>query len=676
MANLTNMPTEVLLEIEKHLPHPFSEDAIALSSTCKSTWERTGAARLYIRAAIQDRDRIRDAEADEIARTAAALADTEEGEIIEAGHAAFEERTTITTNSAGIVIVRLPEYKRNPIYPDGWPTFDQATGSCLNQAIRQCRDMAKLELVIDVYHQFVPSVFRGSWHRLEELTPIQTAIRAKRLDVVQLLFNKGLAPECNETILGRPLLSWGNSEELPFWGNPDEDMKPVVRCRPNLFNMALAARSEGICLFLLKNSYELRFDSRPYQADTLLLHLSFAEEYNMYRLIDALLDDAKERLQPRVYQLLLRQMLLKTPKDGFRFDPLRLLPPGTLHPNPMIDEPNRDWSLPNKAHILSSLLRRGAADGRLRFTNDEEPWMPVNYPLKRIVKKGHLWSANLILRHQIATGTVDAADLIWALPEYKCLRYRQLDFFQAVWPKRQHLLYRQELSAEENAQAIKRCWSICLGNAMLGKARPGKPDSVYAQLKLAVEPGLFHLCCAIKSDRPDIVDELVLVYGLDPHRELASDYDVADLVYEDKFMGSTDFSYANTAFAVAVDDWGLINPRPALCDMAMICRLVYRCGAPKSWSDETRDKLHMIWEHYHMGDYCVYDRDEGQWRPYVDVREIDRDVLLFDRREDEEKIQMALLVLYQELWDAVDKSEREGFMMGIETMISELFMDD
>ncbi|KAK7911723.1 hypothetical protein PG985_014204 [Apiospora marii] len=679
MANLTDLPTEVLLEIEKHLTHPFSEDAIALSSTCKSTWGRTGAARLYSRAAIEDRDRIRNAEADEVARIAAALADIEEGELIAAGHAAFEERTTTRTNSAGIVIVQLPEHSPNPNYPDSWPSFDQATESCLNQAIRQCRDMAKLEMIIDMYRQIAPAVFRGSWHRLEELTPIHTAIRAKRIDVVQMLFKKGLAPECNDTVLGRPLLFWGNPEKLYFWGNPNEGMKQAVRCRPNLFNVALAARSESICLFLLTNSYELKFDSRSHQADTLLLYLSFAVEYEMYGILDALLDHAKERLEPRGYQLLLRQMLLKTPEHGRKFEPFGLLPLGTLRVNYTADKPESDGSLPNKAHILDRLIERGAADARLQFTNDEESRLPVNYPLMWTVIKGRLWNASRILAQQIVTGTVDADDLIEALMNNsKCLNYEFLDFFQAVWPNGQHLLYRHDLSAEENARAIQKCWSICLGHATLENAKPEAPGSAYAQLKATVEPVLFHLCCAIKSHQAAVVDELVLVYGLDPHKELASDYDVDDLYYQDGLLGAIDFSYATTAFNVAADDWGLVDRRPALSEMAMICRLVYHSGGPRLWSEETREKLHKMWEHYNVSDYFVYDRDGDQWCPYINLREIEREVLLFNRREtDEEKIQVALLVLFQELWNAVDDTtEKEGFVIDMEMRISELFVDD
>lgn len=226
------------------------------------------------------------------------------------------------------------------------------------------------------------------------------------------------------------------------------------------------------------------------------------------------------------------------------------------------------------------------------------------------VTKGRMWSANRILRHQLATGTVDAADLIEALMPSFSLRYESLGFFQAAWPKGlqhlegwQTLLHRPELSAEENARVIKKCWTICLGHAMLEDAKPEKPHSAYAQLKAAVEPGLFHLCCAIKSHQAAIVDELVLVYGLNPNQELASDYDVADLTYQDDFLGAIGFSFATTAFDIAADDRGLVDPRPALSKMAMIGRLVYRCGAPKSWSAGTREKLRRMWEHYHVADY-------------------------------------------------------------------------
>ncbi|KAK8062964.1 hypothetical protein PG997_015061 [Apiospora hydei] len=69
---------------------------------------------------------------------------------------------------------------------------------------------------------------------------------------------------------------------------------------------------------------------------------------------------------------------------------------------------------------------------------------------------------------------------------------------------------------------MERCLSVCLGNSMGAEAKPEAPDSVYSQLKTVVKPGLFHLCCAIRSRQPAIVDELVQVHGLDPHQEIAT----------------------------------------------------------------------------------------------------------------------------------------------------------
>ncbi|KAK8062963.1 hypothetical protein PG997_015060 [Apiospora hydei] len=247
---------------------------------------------------MEDRDRVREAEADELARRGeAGSMDIEEGELIETDDAAIEEETATTTDNAGTDTVVLPEHSPNPDHPEGWPTFDQATRSCLNLAIRRCRDLEKVELIISLYLRFVPTAFRGSWHLLDELTPIHTAIRAKRLDMVQLLFEKGLAPECNDTVLGKPLLLWGTEGEEGYWGNPDEGMKQAVRVRPNLFNVALSARAEDICLFLLENSYELQFDRlplHPLRDESMELFLLFAEEYGMYRLLDALLDRARK----------------------------------------------------------------------------------------------------------------------------------------------------------------------------------------------------------------------------------------------------------------------------------------------------------------------------------------------------------------------------------------------
>ncbi|KAK8054685.1 hypothetical protein PG994_009752 [Apiospora phragmitis] len=181
-----------------------------------------------------------------------------------------------------------------------------------------------------------------------------------------------------------------------------------------------------------------------------------------------------------------------------------------------------------------------------------------------------------------------------------CVAYDRLDLFRVVWPDNKRLLYRSELSEEENARETERCWSACLAYSMRAWSQPEAPDSAYSQLKTAVEPGLFHLCCAILSDQPAVIDELILDYGLDPHQELAAGNRADELFYDTGNYGQTDFAWARTPFDVAVKNWQYFHHDPWPSAMAMVCRLVYHCGAPKSWSAITRRQLLKMWRDYDM----------------------------------------------------------------------------
>ncbi|KAK8036208.1 hypothetical protein PG993_008822 [Apiospora rasikravindrae] len=675
MARITHLPPEMLVEIEKHLSYPFSKDAIALSSTCKSFWGNLGGNKLYVRAAMGDRDRVREAQADELARREAQLMDIEEGELIETDDAGIDEETgAAMADTAGTDTVDLPEHSPNPDHPEGWPTFDQATRSCLNLAIRRCRDIEKVELIVSLYLRFVPTVFRGSWHLLEELTPIHTAIRARRFDMVQLLFKKGLAPECNDTVLGKPLLLWGTEGEESPHGNPHEGMKQAVRFRPNLFNVALGARAEDICLFLLENSYELRYGyGPPLSANKITLYLAFAQEYDMYRLLDALLDHFKKGLGLRQYQILLRRLLLAIPNEGCGYLPVRLLPRDTWQENPNFSGPWQNRPLEDGAYILDRLLERGAGNGRLQL---DDPHVPLDLVLTHAVLGGSIWTATRILRHQIATGTVDVEDLMQALEDSHCHRYDSLDFFRTVWSNYKQVLYRDDLSEEENAQAIKACLSCCMGNAMAAEAKPEQPDSSYSQLKTVVKPGLFHLCCAIRSRQPAIVNEFVQVHGLDPHQEIETCSERVDwMLYKGDDRLETDFAYADTPFEVAVVDWSTpMGFSPSLSDLAIAYRLVYHGGAPKSWSERMLDNLHKVWWDYRVDDQFTY--SHGRWRAHDKVRRLGREVLLLDGQEtDKDKMRSALLVFFRELLDAVEEDgDEHKYFWDLMAMKSALWM--
>ncbi|KAK6836232.1 hypothetical protein PG987_006727 [Apiospora arundinis] len=144
MAHITILPTEILLEIDNYLNYPLSIDGIALVSTCKSLWTRIGGNILYHRGAIKDRNRAREAEADEIAKITAEVMDIEEGEIVETEGVAIVE-------GEGPNLIVLKEHEPNTDNPGGWPTFDQVTRTFLNRAIRRCGDLGKLELIVDMY---------------------------------------------------------------------------------------------------------------------------------------------------------------------------------------------------------------------------------------------------------------------------------------------------------------------------------------------------------------------------------------------------------------------------------------------------------------------------------------------------------------------------------------------
>ncbi|KAK7993780.1 nitrogen metabolic regulation nmr [Apiospora arundinis] len=64
MSQITNLPTEILLDIKEHLGHPVLFSGDALACTCVSMWERLGGTSVFLRAA--GADRIRTLRADEI----------------------------------------------------------------------------------------------------------------------------------------------------------------------------------------------------------------------------------------------------------------------------------------------------------------------------------------------------------------------------------------------------------------------------------------------------------------------------------------------------------------------------------------------------------------------------------------------------------------------------------
>ncbi|KAK8859866.1 hypothetical protein PGQ11_010600 [Apiospora arundinis] len=657
MAHITTLPTEILLEIDNYLNYPLSIDGIALVSTCKSLWTRIGGNILYHRGAIKDRNRAREAEAGEIARMTAELMDIEEGEIVETEDVAVVE-------GEGPNLIVLKEHEPNTDNPDGWPTFDQVTRTFLNRAIRRCGDLGKLELIVDMYVEILPEAFRGAWHGLGEMTPIHTAIRARRLEVVHMLFAKGLAPECNDTVLGRPLMVWGPSEgEGYYWGNPQEGLQQAVRFDSTLFNVALQARAEDICLYLLKSFYQIRFDRRTSNIDLnmVALYLGYAEEYEMYFLLDGILDYVKNRLEvPLGYERVLRYLLLLVSNDGWHDLPIERFPVGYFvgdRESPLFGAEVNRSAFPNRSHILDRLLARGAGDAEMVFSEEEDPSETLNGPLTILVQQGYPWSATHILRHQIAEEKVDGGDIMEALMTREAVTYESLDFLRFVWAHGRRSLHQGELSEEESTRAVERCWSVCLGHATLPEAEPEAPDSAYSLLKAVVRPNLFHLCCAIMSYGPDIVDDLILNHGLCAHRELATDNGAVGLWYDEELFGETDFSFARTAFDVAVAtwDWGMAGGSSRFIGaMTTLCRLVYHCGAPKSWSKKTVRKLIEMWRYYAIKDNYVYDEHSDEWRPREGLEEAAREVLLIDWREasDEEIVESALPVFFWEIRDA------------------------
>lgn len=112
----------------------------------------------------------------------------------------------------------------------------------LNRAIMGCQDLEQLESIIDAYADVFPEIFAGACYKpLLELLPIHTAIRAKRLEVVQMLVNKGLAPEKVDLLLSEGLI------KVKSRVYTDNHIA-------NPFNVALALMEEDMCLVLIKNS--------------------------------------------------------------------------------------------------------------------------------------------------------------------------------------------------------------------------------------------------------------------------------------------------------------------------------------------------------------------------------------------------------------------------------------
>ncbi|KAK6858068.1 hypothetical protein PG995_005767 [Apiospora arundinis] len=617
MAHITTLPTEILLEIDNYLNYPLSIDGIALVSTCKSLWTRIGGNILYHRGAIKDRNRAREAEADEIARMTAELMDIEEGEIVETEDVAVVE-------GEGPNLIVLKEHEPNTDNPDGWPTFDQVTRTFLNRAIRRCGDLGKLELIVDMVSR--PNATTRSWGDRSW---------------------SGVLPR----------------GEGYYWGNPQEGLQQAVRFDSTLFNVALQARAEDICLYLLKSFYQIRFDRRTSNIDLnmVALYLGYAEEYEMYFLLDAILDYVKNRLEvPLGYERVLRYLLLLVSNDGWHDLPIERFPVGYFvgdRESPLFGAEVNRSAFPNRSHILDRLLARGAGDAEMVFSEEEDPSETLNGPLTILVQQGYPWSATRILCHQIAEEKVDGGDIMEALMTREAVTYESLDFLRFVWAHGRRWLHQGELSEEENTRAVERCWSVCLGHATLPEAEPEAPDSAYSLLKAVVRPNLFHLCCAIMSYGPDIVDDLILNYGLCAHRELATDNGAVGLWYDEELFGETDFSFARTAFDVAVAtwDWGMASGSSRFIGaMTTLCRLVYHCGAPKSWSKKTVRKLIEMWRYYAIKDNYVYDEHSDEWRPREGLEEAAREVLLIDWREasDEEIVESALPVFFWEIRDA------------------------
>ncbi|KAK8062969.1 C6 transcription factor [Apiospora hydei] len=586
MANITDVPPELDLIIEQLLDHPFLFNGNALATSCEPLWEKLGGTDVYRRAAEADRDRTRRAEL--------ICQDIFEGDY---GWDSTEEKKKELAWLFQVARRGMGAQRASQI---GW-AFENATSigklfldenwkphtdpakiqhklesltskTFLNKAIVHCTDLEKLEQIIDAYVAVFPAAFTGACYGpLLELVPIHAAVYAKRLDVVQMLVSKGLAPAFVDSFFtyGQVEVRWDDDSRM-FEASP--------------FNVALSERDEDMCLALLDGAdgplcevkeedddddddddddgYESDlsyddFEERDRSEDVKLArYLKIAEANKMYRLIPALLQYWKWVCP--AYQYSLRRILDLVSMNNGKDDP--------------------EW--------VTATARDG--DGKQHIIHE--------LALSFAVERAYWENAVIIYQYQARKGSVDSDDLAGVLVKAADHPYSGEGFFIRMWPECKQWLCKSASSAEENAQRVERCMRRCLEATIEIETTWGwnhwyppqksSREVSFHLLKAGVKPELCHLRAAIKAWDHDMLSELIARGDLDLRAKWSGFSD------DDDKEELTPFEYAlRRWYSVAGPARTRASPRPS---MTLLLKLLYHAGVPEEVSEEARKVISQL----------------------------------------------------------------------------------
>ena len=547
MAHITDLPTELLLEIEQHLDHPGFYGGNGLACTCMVMWKGLGGTEVYRRAAK--------AESDLNTRTTEVLKSVAENKRM-SGVSVEEDVAWVRGVARRGMGPRTTDWMVNAFEHDtfeiewgedgipvcGYTLEDVTRKTLLNRAIMGCRDLEVLERIIDAYAEVFPSIFTGACCRpLLELLPIHSAIRARRPEVVHMLASKGLAPAKVDFLLCE-------RGHFRFEGRG---------CVANPFNVAaLAVQDEDMCLDLISNSngpgsHDLEPDLAPIaqsrddyydpESDSelgfgstfpfwryesieyrMVSYLKIADDAGMDRLLPALLQYWKQessslekRWNPRVLLDLVSKNGLNPSSDSSDEDEDVELHGGIPPRNPSMAWPRAD----GRPRVIHALLANGA---------DQEGvgWAGHQGPIQHAVTQAYWKNAVTIFELQARAGRVDPDDLEKALLDAADHMESGRSFLLKVAPKCWDLLERSDRTTEENAQALAQCMRKCLANSI-------KPVfemwglfnfagfQYYSQtaalhlIRTGVKPEMSHLRLAILAWDLELCREIIKVGALD-----------------------------------------------------------------------------------------------------------------------------------------------------------------
>ncbi|KAK7995833.1 hypothetical protein PG991_015300 [Apiospora marii] len=459
MVNLLALPDELLLIISENLV--FNRDRFAFAATCAELHQKLGGAHIYKQVAADER-------AFDEARLRLSLAGDKHlqdfdlgsgfdpgsgfswsgpwSEIRAANLAKFDAEGD--DYAAVLETFALLEYCTREEEPTRYfpETYHQ---SLLFRAIRGCSDVGILEQVFDAYLQKYPAAIHGTKHgRIEaDMTgamgvtsfdrvnpadpPVWLACELNRVDVLELLHAKGVNINLVKNHLIVPEGGLGLIEtDESRWDEPSFDPHDGVR-RADAWNQFARAgmcadRREDVSLWLAERG--LGFPSRPNGLTA--EDLSDAAGLNHARLVGFLVQHLRCKLSREEYCQAVNAALRAAIKGG------NDLPYRRARRLDLVDYS----SLGPYDQVFEALVAAGADLRQLGSDDDDDE--DRKGPLATAIEFEPS-NAPWLLRHQLAEGATDPADVRAALHE--AIRYgswrnpHRLAFFQAIYPARAHL---------------------------------------------------------------------------------------------------------------------------------------------------------------------------------------------------------------------------------------------